>query len=147
MRQEIYPLESKDSMMTFEFISEGPKGSIKKRVLYEKMKDKDTFNLAFGDVNEETDDFDDTTISANDDIKKVLATVAETVRIFLNENPDARIYAKGSNFTRTRLYRIGISNNLDEINKHFIVFGLLEDRKWHFYEINKNYLAFLIIKK
>lgn len=147
MRAEIYQLESKDSMMIFEFVSQGPKGNIRKRIQYEMTSQEDVYNLAFGDVNFETDDIDDKSISDNNDRTKVLATVAETVTIFLNKYPNAYIYAKGSNLTRTRLYRISISNHLEEINKQFEVYGLLGENNWVIYEKNNNYSAFVIKNK
>ena len=122
MREETYECESKDSMMLFEFISKGPKGSIKKLVYFQKTKHPDFYNLAFGDVDEETDTISDTIISDNNDSNKILATVAHTVVFFLTRYPDAFVRAKGSNFARTRLYRMGISSHLEEINKTFKVF-------------------------
>lgn len=147
MREETYQLKAKDSMMTFEFISEGPKGSIKKRIQYQKTGRINFYNLAFGDVDVETDDFDDTVVSDNNDMAKVLATVAETVSIFMDNYPRASVYAEGSTFVRTRLYRISISNHLEEINKRFEIQGLLKGIGWHLYEKNKNYSAFLIKNK
>ena len=106
MRDEIYQVEVKDSIAIFEFISEGPKGFIRKRVHYQETGQKNLYNLAFGDINMDTGDFDDKVISNNNDTKKVLATVAATVFAFMDEYPDAFIHAKGSTLARTRLYRI-----------------------------------------
>lgn len=50
-RQKSYTLQKTNSPTIFEFISEGPKGSIRKRVEFERTNRADTFNLAFGDVN------------------------------------------------------------------------------------------------
>ena len=47
MNKETYQLEAFESLLTFEFISEGPKGSIKKRVQYQKTKWRNIYNLAF----------------------------------------------------------------------------------------------------
>jgi hypothetical protein len=120
MREEIYQISAKRSAKIFEFVSEGPKGLIKKRIVYEDTKIEGLYNLAFGDVDFTTDDFDDKVISDNQDAAKVLATVAQTVFIFLEIYPNAAIRAKGSNLARTRLYRIGISSNLEEISKNLI---------------------------
>ena len=59
MRLKTYPLEANESLMTFEFTSEGPKGFIRKRVQFQRMNRKNMYNLAFGDVNIVTYDFDD----------------------------------------------------------------------------------------
>jgi hypothetical protein len=146
MREETYEFESDNSMMIFEFISEGPKGKIRKRIHFEETNRPNFYNLAFGDVNEETDDFDDKIVSDNEDTNKVLVTVASTVALFLSIYPDAFVRAKGGNFARTRLYRMGISSHLEAINKNFKVFVLLDDTNWEVYEKNKNYSAYVILK-
>ena len=133
-----------DSTMVFEFVSEGPKGLIRKRVHYQQTKQEDTFNLALGDVNNATNEVDYKVITDNKDTEKVLATVAKTVFIFINTFPEARIYAKGGNTARTRLYRMGISNNLEEISAKFNVYGLLEDIGWVLFEKNSDYSAFIL---
>jgi hypothetical protein len=76
-----------------------------------------------------------------------LATVAATIYAFSEKYPQARIYLKGGSFSRNRLYRMGISNNLDEIQQTFHVYGVLENYTLVDFERNKNYLAFLIVKK
>jgi hypothetical protein len=146
MRDQQYELDTAKSFMSYEFISKGPKGKIIKLVKYTETMRKGFYNLGFGDKIENEDDYNDTVISDNNDSVRVLATVAATVYLFTNHYPDAMIYAEGSNDARTRLYRIGISNNLDEIEKDFSVLGLLND-KWEFFKSNKNYSAFLIKRK
>ena len=133
--------------MVFELISEGPKGLIRKRVQYRLVQNENIYNLAFGDVNAETDDFDDKVITDNNDSKKVLATVASTVYTFTEKYPTAIVYAEGSNAARTRLYRIGISNNLEELTKDFKVFGFLDNIGWVEYRKNEDYSAFYIFRK
>lgn len=148
MNEETYQLKSKGSKTIFEFISNGPKGAIKKRVEYQKIiENVEFYNLAFGDINTVTGKIDDKVISDNADTKKVLATVAATVFEFMKKHPNAMIYAEGSNLVRTRLYRIGISNNLEAINENFSVLGLFGKDDWRVYEKNNNYSAFLIKKK
>ena len=146
MRKERYKLRAGKASMFFEFTSRGNKGLIKKRVVFEQIGKENIFNLAFGDVDETTDKFDDLVVTNNGDSEKVLATVASAVYLFSKKYPDAMIYAKGSTPVRTRLYRIGISNNFEELTELFNVLGLL-DMKWCVYEKNKNYSAFLIKRK
>jgi hypothetical protein len=100
--------------------------------------------LALGDVNSETNKVDYKVITDNKDVEKVLATVAKTIFIFINKFPEARIYAKGGNTAKTRLYRMGISNNLNEIREQFDVYGLIEDIGWVLFEKDINYLAFIL---
>jgi hypothetical protein len=103
--------------------------------------------LGFGDVNLETDEFDDEVISNNNDTTKVLATVANSVSIFLDKYPEASVYAEGSTRTRTRLYQISISKYFVEITKKYQVFGYLEGVGWGAFKKNINYSAFLIMNK
>lgn len=82
--------------MTFEFISEGPKGLIHKLVQYQPTNVKDVYNLAFGDKDHATGDIDDTVISNNGDSEKVLVTVVATIYAFTDKYPNAWVYATGS---------------------------------------------------
>ena len=148
MRYECYTSEADDTLMTFEFVSEGPKGRIKKRVIFQLSEDTEgMYNLAFGDVDSKTNQIDDLAVTNNNDRHKVLATVASIVDLFITKYPHAIVHAKGSTPARNRLYRMGISNNFEEINEDFYVYGLLNDKKWSLFEKNKNYSAFLIIRK
>ncbi len=86
------------------------------------------YNLGFGDKDAITDDIDDTVITNNGDSEKVLATVTATLYTFTDKFPEAMIFASGSTTARTRLYRIGITNNLDVINVDFEIFGLTKEK-------------------
>jgi hypothetical protein len=145
MNLEGYEIKVKDSMV-FEFVSEGPRGKIKKRIEFIKISGT-MYNLAFGDINIDTGEFDDIVVTNNNDTEKVLATVAKTVLLFIENYPQAYVYAEGSTLSRTRLYQIGISKNIEEIREIFDVFGLLEKKHWVNFEKNINYTAFLILLK
>ena len=147
MGNERYELDISGATTIFEFISEGPKGFIKKRIEYTPTQRKNIYNLGFGDIIEATNTLDDKVVSDNKDSKKVLATVASTIYTFASIYPKVAIYAEGSNSARTRLYRIGISNNLEELKETFNVYGFLENAGWELYQINKDYSAFLLKKK
>ena len=121
-----YHLEAEDSLEVFEFISVGDKGEIVKIVQFLQISDS-FYNLGFGDKNLETGEISDIIVSNNGDSRKVLATVAASVYAFTSKYPNVLVYATGSTKARTRLYRIGITNNLDEILKDFEVFGLKND--------------------
>jgi hypothetical protein len=146
MKHEKYQLESDRKQLLFEFTSVGPKGKIKKRVQYSETNLKNYFILAFGDHDEKTNDIDDTVVTNNGDSRKVLATVAATVYAFTFKHPEAWIHIEGSTHIRTRLYRMGITNNLLEIKKDFIIHGLKDD-KWHPFRRGVEYEAFLIKRK
>jgi hypothetical protein len=140
-----YLYRTNNNFLDYEFGSIGPKGHIKKVVRYTEIS-KNIFNLGFGDLDEETGEISDISVTNNNDSRKVLATVASTVQDFTLQYPAAWIIAKGSTPSRTRLYRIGITNHWKEINNDFEVFGL-KDGEWQPFEIRKEYDAFLIQRR
>jgi hypothetical protein len=146
MKYERYELEVGESLMFYEFESDGPKGKVTKLIEYTEMGIKGVYNLGFGDKDHLTGHINDVIITNNGDSKKVLATVASTVFTFISKYPDAWIYATGSCKARTRLYRMGISNNLAEILQSFEVYGLVNN-VWYDFERNTEYEAFLIKRK
>ncbi len=147
MKKSRYQYKSEENFEFFEFYSEGPKGIIKKVVEYQKTINENVFNLAFGDYDDITNSINDLTVTNNGDSLKVLATVASTVYAFTEKHPKALIIATGSTSIRTRLYRMGITNNLDEISEDFIIFGYTNDERWVAFEIGEDYEAFLVMKK
>ena len=145
MYLERYSYQTNESFLDYEFVSEGPKGNIKKIVRFTAISNN-IYNLGFGDLNEETGEISDTTVTNNNDSRKVLATVVATVHDFTQLHPDVWVIAKGSTKSRTRLYRIGISNYLPEINKEFELYGL-RDNQWQPFEKRKDYEAFIVKRK
>jgi len=55
----------------------------------------------------------------NKDRNKILATVAAAVYEFTSHYPDRFIFFVGSTPERTRLYRMALAINLDELNVDF----------------------------
>ena len=147
MNKPRYQYRTENHFEYFEFYSEGPKGIIKKVVEYQETNNKNVFNLAFGDYEEEAKGIDDLSVTNNGDSLKVLATVASTVYSFIDKHPNAMIIATGSTSARTRLYRMGITNNLEEISEDFAIFGFTKNEKWVQFVIGEDYDAFLLSKK
>jgi ribonucleotide monophosphatase NagD (HAD superfamily) len=116
-------------------------------VEYTETATAGVYNLAFGDYDELTKSINDLSVTNNGDSLKVLATVASTIYAFFNKYPEAYIVASGSTNVRTRLYRMGITNNLAEIKVDFVVYGFTEKGTWDEFEIGEDYEAFLITKK
>ena len=141
-----YEVEINRDQTVYEFISEGPKGKIRKVVRYSSTNLKDFYNLGFGDMNLETKTLDDKVVTDNGDSEKVLATVAATLYAFCYQNPDAWIFAQGSSPARTRLYQMGISKNWEEIKEDFIVRGLYR-KVWKDFKKDQNYDAFIVKRK
>lgn len=99
----VFRLNSKtDKLINYEFTSMGAKGFIQKTVQFSRI-DYNFYNLAFGDMDNQTGRFYDNVASGNNDHEKILATVAAVVESFTVEHPTSFIYAKGSTPSRTRL--------------------------------------------
>jgi hypothetical protein len=147
MKYPKYQYRSETSMRYYEFSSEGMKGLIKKIVEFTETGTENVYNLGFADYDEKTKTTSDISVTNNGDSLKVLATVASTVYAFTQKNPKAWILATGSTNIRTRLYRMGITNNLAEINEDFKVFGLNDIGKWVTFIVGEDYEAFLLTKK
>lgn len=143
-----YLYKSEGLLKVYLFTSEGFWGNIKKMVQYTNTGTENVYNLGFGDYNEVSGTIDDLSVTNNGDNLKVLATVASTVYAFTEKYPEAWIFATGSTLVRTRLYRMGITDNLAEISRDFKVFGLtIDTNKWEEFIIGEYYEAFLITKK
>lgn len=147
MNKPKYLYKTEDKFTIFEFISVGPKGSIKKMVEYTETATKDVYNLGFGDYDEITNSINDLSVTNNGDSLKVLATVASTVYAFFEKHPNSFILATGSTNVRTMLYRMGIANNLAEITADFVVYGFSDKGNWEGFKFGQDYEAFLITKK
>lgn len=136
-----------ESFRTYHFISQGPKGPIRKKVIYTETEFANVYNLAFGDYDLNTNTIDDFAVTNNGDSSTVLATVASTVQVFMNQHPKAWILIMGSTPARTRLYRMCIANNLAEISLNFVIFGRDSNGDWIQFVIGDTYDSFLITKK
>jgi len=146
MQLEKYELKAGEYLSVFEFTSVGINGKIIKLVQYTPTNYKDLYNLGFGDKNIDTGEIDDNVISNNGDSEKVLATVVATLYAFTDKHNDAMVYATGSSKSRTRLYRMGITKYLNDIQNDFYIFGELENG-WDEFQKDVEYTAFLVKRK
>jgi hypothetical protein len=146
MLENRYLIESSRDLMTFTFESVGPKGIVAKVVKYSPLNVKGYYNLGFGDEDPNTGYISDLATTNNSDSRKVLATVAYTLYRFTERYPDAVVIAAGSTQARTRLYRMGISNNLVAIQHDFDIAGLTENG-WEPFAKGIEYLAFSVRRK
>jgi len=122
MNYEVYKdLYIRDEYTIFEFISIGPKGLIPKRIAFIPTEYTDIYNLLFGDIDIDGE-VNDYSVSDNGDRNKVLATVAYAVEIYLNKYPYRYVFFTGSTKERTRLYRMAIGLNLDELSIKFEIY-------------------------
>jgi hypothetical protein len=82
-------------------------------------------------------------VSNNKDFEKVLATVVQTITIFLETYPARKVFFEGSTKVRTRLYQIVINRELDSFGAKFMVKGLSE-QGFEEYQKDKTYDGFLV---
>jgi hypothetical protein len=145
MNYPFYEFSATDAV-AFDFTSVGPNGSIQKGVRFDKIENRDRWNLGFGDVDPLTGEISDLARSNNGDMKTVLATVARTVLEFFAAHPQTVVVFMGSTPARTRLYQREINNNFDEISELFRIQGLAE-REWQNYQADIRYDAFLVFPR
>lgn len=147
MLADRYNVKAAADLTSFEFESIGPKGAVQKVVRYTEINLKGFYNLGFGDKDPLTGFLSDLSVTNNNDSQKVLATVAATLYAFTDFYIGATVIATGSTEARTRLYRMGISNNLTKIEADFIILGLTESQNWEKFQKNVTYGAFLVSRK
>jgi hypothetical protein len=145
MNLKKYSIVTDNNHVAYEFLSEGPNGTIKKVVFYQNIGEN-VFNLAFGDWDETKQKINDKARSNNNDLIKVLATIASTVIDFIKRHPDAIIFAEGVTPAKTRLYQMGINSNWQEIDQFFDVMGNFKGN-WERFKQDRNYQAFALKAK
>ena len=146
MQVERYQLKTEEELTRFEFISEGPKGAVRKLIEFQRTFDEDVHNLAFGDKHAEADSLNDLAVTDNGDTEKVLATVVAAVYAFLEHRPTAYVYAEGSTKARTRLYRMGINRFQEDMRRDFFLYGRIGENFVDF-EPGTEYEGFLAQRK
>ncbi|OQP62366.1 hypothetical protein A3860_28830 [Niastella vici] len=75
-----------------------------------------------------TGSIDDLARDNNNDRNKILATVVTVLKFFFEKYPDKCVFFKGSSPERTRLYRMAITLNLEELSVDFDIVGTLTDK-------------------
>jgi hypothetical protein len=149
-----YDYRASEQFTSFIFESHGKRGVILKRVLFEPITSfvdesnvlREVFNLAFGDIAHPTSEIDDTIVSNNGDMEKVLATIGSIIYAFFDKHPTALVQFEGSTPSRNRLYRMAINKWLDRLTPDFAILGLFHE-EWKKFESNKNYEAILVFRK
>lgn len=131
----------------FEFISEGHKGNILKRIEFAPTQWPTIYNLAFGDI-KGNGDLDDMAISNNGDRNKILATILKVVCAYTDVFPERWIFFEGSTAHRTRLYRMAITLHLEELSKMFEILADASGRgEFALFQKGLSVKAFLVKRK
>ncbi len=146
MNQPYYPFDASTNRLSFVFESINNGRKITKAVEYVPFPfDKRIYNLAFGDINE-NGELDDLSVSDNQDMEKVLATVIQTIFVFFRTYPDKTLFFTGSTNARTRLYRGAIGRVIDELQEGLLIEGIRNNNR-ELFQKNVTYEAFLISLK
>jgi hypothetical protein len=146
MKYERYDIKADGLRRKYEFVSDGPKGKVTKQILFiEYYRQPNVYILEFGDVNDDGK-INNLVVTNNGDTQKILATVAFSVLKVLEAHPDKWVVFTGSTRSRTRLYRMGISKNLEEIKSEIDVFGFVAN-EWRAFEAGTDYEAYIVRKK
>lgn len=143
MKGEGYSTKSNEDATVFLFESTGKKGVVPKVIVFFHLG-KNIWNLGFGDGS--TADFDDEIITNNQDVQRVLQTIANTVHQFLETHPDRQVYIRPVDDKRKRLYNAVISRKSIEIASSFAVLGLYKGA-FEKYDAGKTYDGFLVSAK
>jgi hypothetical protein len=150
MKYERYDvLKVSSDFLEYRFVSIGPKGEIQKLIQFEPTNIPGIYSLAFGNCTTDGS-IDDLAINDNKDRNKILATVVSSVYGFTMKYPDKMIFFTGSTPQRTRLYRMAITLNLDELSTDFQIFGILKDIDTFIqvpFQKESDYFGFMIRRK
>lgn len=148
MEWEIYELRKSADGLRYSFYSEGPRGRIRKVIKFQWMRElgSSTFNLAFGDSIEGSNEVNDRSISNNQDRLKVLHTVGAAAMLFLEDHPRSIILIRATTLPRARLYQMMISSIWKEIEQGFEVQGK-HGPYWIPFIKGLNYSEFILYKK
>jgi hypothetical protein len=130
------------SNVNYYFFSEGPRGVIKKQILFEESRIKNYYQLHFGDSINGT--IVEDVVSDNKDADLVLASVAWAVLCFVNRSDKLHVRFSGLTRHRTRLFNIWLGRNNEELSKYMLVFGYNEDGRWERFVPNRQYSAFML---
>lgn len=135
--------------LEYEFTSIGPKGHIPKIIQFTPTHDETIVNLSFGNKREDGS-IDDMARNDNKDRNKILATVVSVVTVFCKVYPEKWILFTGSTPERTRLYRMAITLNYEQLAIDFEIVGLVRDMDAYIdvpFEKGVEYFGFLVRPK
>jgi hypothetical protein len=145
MDEKPYSFSLSRTEFRYEFESVSQEKVVQKVVLFTQTDSPQIFNLALLDVLE-GGKMSDVSVTNNDDLRTVIATVFKIIEDFLNKNQDRFVIFKGSDDRRQRLYRIVIGRELELLQQNFQIWGVV-DNEITIFEINKEINFYLIGKK
>lgn len=145
MDKPVYPFKVLENGQRFEFESVSLDKTIQKLVEFRELEIPNIYNLALVDVCQ-NGTFDDMSVSNNQDMETIIATVIRTIQVFLTFQPTAKVLFMGSTPSRTRLYRGIINKYLAQAEQIYEIHGIIDWVNEPF-QGHKTYDAFLIFQK
>lgn len=124
MINDPYPYLSSKNNTWFFFESEGTRGKIPKVVAFRDYGNN-IWNIGFGELRQGK--IQDLVISNNQDIVRVMNTVAHIIYIFFETHPEAILQIRPVDEKRKRLYNGIFQRRFAEIDKKFRVVGTREE--------------------
>lgn len=86
--------------------------------------------------------------NSNTDVKPTLATVFKAIETFTTNNPRAIVGFQGNTESKTRLYRIAITRDLDKFLSKYLIWGIRSDTgKRELFKPDQPYKSFLVTSR
>jgi hypothetical protein len=126
MIENIYPYFPIKDKLLYLFFSEGVKGKIPKVIIF-TIEKQGKWNLAFGDW--KNNDIDDEVMTNNQDVVKVIGTVAKVTYDFFEKYPKAVLVINPVDEKRKKLYNIIFQRHFKTIKNDFKIIGFIGNRK------------------
>ncbi len=126
------------------FQSEGEQGKIAKIVTFSRLNNN-YWNLGFGDL--QGNKINDTVVSNNHDIVKIIGTIAKIVYEFSDKFPKRGLEINPIDEKRRRLYNHVFRRNYAVIDTDFHIIGVNDAGNEETYSPTKNYDLFRLKRK
>jgi hypothetical protein len=143
MDKPFYEFTILEDAFRFEFSSSGRK-NIEKAIIIQNTDVPNFYSLMLTDIQSDGS-IDVLSESNNGDMEKIMATVIQSILVFLAYHSNANIAFAGSTPSRTRLYNIILSKEFEKFG-NFNIFGLKGNDFVPFVR-NHLYEGFVISKK
>lgn len=138
MHLPVYGITTTPDKLIYWFVSKGPNGEILKAIFYQPLSAPNRFNFGFGDVDSKGN-ISDVVMSGNADLRKVLATVAQTLYSFFDQYPDKTVQFQGTDARRNITYFRIIRDYGHEVAEDFTFEGRRKDGNWEPFNPNQDY--------
>ncbi|MFN0033443.1 MAG: DUF6934 family protein [Saprospiraceae bacterium] len=143
MVEESYDCFSFNNKTHFFFESIGSKGRVLKVVVFNRAEGN-RWNVGFGDSRDGK--IDDITFTNNNDVRKVLSTVAQTIYHFSEAHPVRVIAIIPVDERRKHFYNAVFQRHFSEVSEVFDIFGILAKDREN-YSPEKIYDSFELVRK